>query len=259
MDAAALLETLRISMTGEIGDAEEVAVAYSGGLDSSIIAALASERAKVSCQTWAVEGSFDAANVVSRAKEERLSVHLNLVGPARLKDAVASAATALETRCPIQLAYTIPLVLVLMESAEKVVLAGNGADELFGGYSKYSSVDNPESRMLFDFEKTQREANHLRSWADTRGKRLSLPFTSSEIIRLSRDIPLSRKISGSERKIVLRDVAKLLDLPSYNRPKKAAQYSSGVLRLMQRMAKQEGLSLADWTAERTDEKRRKLL
>jgi len=259
MDAAALLETLRISMTGEIGDAEEVAVAYSGGLDSSIIAALASERAKVSCQTWAVEGSFDAANVVSRAKEERLSVHLNLVGPARLKDAVASAATALETRSPIQLAYTIPLVLVLMESAEKVVLAGNGADELFGGYSKYSSVDNPESRMLFDFEKTQREANHLRSWADTRGKRLSLPFTSSEIIRLSRDIPLSRKISGSERKIVLRDVAKLLGLPSYNRPKKAAQYSSGVLRLMQRMAKQEGLSLADWTAERTDEKRRKLL
>jgi asparagine synthase (glutamine-hydrolysing) len=259
MDTEGLLEALRDSVRREVGRAAEVAVAYSGGLDSSVIAALASERVKVSCQTWAVEGSFDAANVVARAEEERLHVHLNLLGPERLKSAVASASAALETRNPLQLAYTVPLVLVLEESAEKVVLVGNGADELFGGYSKYTSMDDPEAKMSSDLEKMLREADHLRHWAETKGKTIGLPFAGDEVIRISRDIPLSRKIAGDERKVVLRDVARLLGLPSHNRPKKAAQYSSGVLKLMQSMARREGLSLTQWTDEWTDGKRHKLL
>jgi asparagine synthase (glutamine-hydrolysing) len=247
MDAEALLDSLRKSVRKDIDRAAKVAVAYSGGIDSSVIAALASEQAEVNCYTWAVEGSFDAANAQTRAREEDLNVSLNLLQPARLRSAVASASTALGSTDPVPISYAIPLILVLEESPEKIALAGNGADELFGGYSKYASAGDPSAVMRSDLSKTLREADALKRWTETTGKRLCLPFISDDVINLSNDMPMSWKIRGGERKVVLREVAKLLKLPSHDRPKKAAQYSSGTLKLMKRTAKTEELSLVQWT------------
>jgi asparagine synthase (glutamine-hydrolysing) len=259
MDAEALLAALRKSVRRDIDSTAKAAVAYSGGIDSSIIAALASESVAVDCHTWAVEGSFDAVNVQERADEENLQVMLHVLDAARLRQAVASASAALGSTDPVPISYTIPLILVLEESPEEVVLAGNGADELFGGYSKYASTEDPTSAMKKDFNKMQLEAEELRRWAASSGKRLGFPFVSEDIIRLSRDMPISWKISGGERKVVLREVAKLLKLPSHDRPKKAAQYSSGIRKLMERTAKDEELSLSRWTEKWAQHERQKRL
>ncbi len=259
MDAELLLDTLRKSVRRDVGNAEKTAIAYSGGLDSSIIAALASERAAVECHTWATEGSFDAANVQERADEESLRVSLHILDADRLRRAVASASAALGGTNPVPISYTIPLILVLEEAPEEVVLAGNGADELFGGYSKYASADDPATLMRADLEKMLSEAEALRRWAATTGKRLGFPFIDEDIVRLSQDMPISRKISDGERKVVLREVAKLLKLPSHDRPKKAAQFSSGIRKLMDKTAKDEGLSLSRWTEEWARGQRQKRL
>jgi asparagine synthase (glutamine-hydrolysing) len=157
------------------------------------------------------------------------------------------ASRALGTAEPMPIAYSIPTLKVIEESKCRLVLAGNGADELFGGYSKYLASKNPREAMDADIEKMLSEADLIKRWAASRGKRAGFPFAREEVHEFSASVPLSKKIDGTDRKVILRDAARLLGLPSDDRPKKAAQYSSGVLKLMRGLAREEGRSLADWT------------
>jgi asparagine synthase (glutamine-hydrolysing) len=242
-----LLNLLRRSTRKIIGEQTRVAVAYSGGVDSSVVAALAREIADVECYTCVVKSSFDALNAPRRAREERIDLRIIDLGPERLTEEIHNAAEILDTPNPVEIAYTIPLLVVLRESSERIVLSGNGADELFAGYSKYVSSQNPEAAMASDRDKMLNESSRIQKWSSEIGKRLGLPFVDDDVVSLSIATPLDHKISSSERKIILREVARQLGLPSSDRPKKAAQYSSGILRLMERIAKKDGLSTAEWT------------
>jgi asparagine synthase (glutamine-hydrolysing) len=167
--------------------------------------------------------------------------------PEAIPKIVSEASISLGTSDPIQLAYTIPVLVALKESREKLMLGGHGADELFGGYAKYSSAENPELMMSVDLEKMLVECSAIAKVATSLGKRIEFPFASPEMIACVKSVPLDKKVSASARKILLREVAELLDLRSQSHPKKAAQYSSGVLKEMKKLARTEGKSLSDWT------------
>jgi asparagine synthase (glutamine-hydrolysing) len=247
MEAAEALDLLRKSTEAIISGEAAVSVAYSGGLDSSVVAAVAGEFAKIRCYTCVVHESFDARNAKARAESESLELILVELTAEDIPAIVSEAADMLGTSNPIPLAYTIPVLAVLKESRERLVLAGHGADEMFGGYAKYASARNPAQMMAEDLDKMLREGEQLKKAANSLGKRIGFPFVSKELIEFSRSLPLDRKVSPLERKILLREIAKMLGLPSHNLPKKAAQYSSGVLKEMERLAKADGRSLADWT------------
>jgi hypothetical protein len=76
------------------------------------------------------------------------------------------------------------------------------------------------------------------------------------MIEYMKSLPVDRKVSASGRKILLREVARMLDLQSHDIPKKAAQYSSGVLKEMRKLARSEGVSLSDWTSHLSDNRER---
>jgi len=256
MEATAALDLLRKSFEDFISGETAVSVAYSGGLDSSIVAAVAKGFAEVRCYACVVRGSFDARNAKGRAEAESLDLVIVELTAEGVASIMRETAEVLGTSNPTQLAYTIPILTVLKESRERLMLAGNGADELFGGYAKYASVRNPTKMMAEDLDKMLREGDRLRKAATAMGKRIEFPFVSDELVEFSRSLPLDRKISTSQRKVLLREVAKLLDLPSQNLPKKAAQYSSGVLKEMERLAKADGKSLAEWTRSLTESRGR---
>lgn len=247
MDAAEGLELLRKSVVEDLAGESAVGVAYSGGLDSSLIAALAKESADVRCYTCVIKGSFDDRNAMDRAESESLKLTLIELTNHDIREIASAVASLLNTSNPVELAYTIPVYSVIKRCSERLVLAGNGADELFGGYAKYSSVGNPEQMMAADLEKMLGESESLKKAAESMGKMIRFPFAAKEMVDLSRSLPMTSKISSSERKIFLRDIARLLGLPSHNLPKKAAQYSSGILKEMERQAKADGKKLAEWT------------
>lgn len=247
MYAEALLSALMDCTGAAIGNEGRVGVAYSGGLDSAVVARVAREFAEVSLYTCATKGSHDDASASQFALKEGLRTAIIHLDESALLSAMREASLALHTTNPTGIAYTVPVISVMKHSKESLVLLGNGADELFGGYAKYASMLDANGQMAADLEKMLNELRLLRSAAARFGKRLEAPFACSSIIELAGRLPHGSKIAGGTRKKILRDIAGLLDLPSTDRPKKAAQYSSGVLKEMRRLAKKDGKSLGEWT------------
>lgn len=243
-----LLEALRGSVSHSLDDERLAAVAYSGGIDSSILAALATEVAATKCYATVVPGSHDARTVPASAAQEGRALVIVELSDDRLVQLVIEVQTIIGTSDPVPIAYTIPLVAAIGAAEEELVLAGNGADELFGGYAKYITSTNPQQEMEEDLKKAIREAKALERHALTIGKRVGFPFLAQRVQELAHAMPLEQKIRGDSRKIPLKEIARDLGLPSEHRQKKAAQYSSGVLRRMEKLARADGKSTAAWIA-----------
>lgn len=245
---AGLLDAMRKSIVHLVKD-NAVAVAYSGGLDSSIIACLAKESFAVRCYTCAVAGSYDATHAAAFATEDGVELDMIALERESLGGLVSRTGSALNSDDPVRIAYSIPVVCVLERCKESTVLVGSGADEIFGGYAKYSTVADPSEAMTTDLRKALSEDCTLQVVAQAFDKKLVSPFLSEFALRFSDSTPLSLKVSGNDRKILLRDAAKSLGLHSYDRPKKAAQYSSGIMKEMKVQARRSHATLSDWVRQ----------
>ena len=117
-----------------------VGVFLSGGLDSAIVAAIAAKVAEEKGErlpTFAVgtEGSADL--LAARAVAEYLGTeHHEIVPTAEdLEEALDEAVTVIEHFDPALVRSAVPNLLLAREAVKhvKVVLTGEGADELFAG------------------------------------------------------------------------------------------------------------------------------
>jgi asparagine synthase (glutamine-hydrolysing) len=194
-------------------------------------------------------GSFDAKHAPSYAAQDEFDLTLIVVERESLGGLVARIGTLLDSCDPVRIAYTIPVARVLEECAETTLLVGSGADELFGGYAKYSTATDPKAIMKSDLSKMLEEDIVLRRVAKTLGKRLESPYVSEATLAFSASLPMNLKISGNDRKVLLRQAAASLGLRSHDLPKKAAQYSSGMMKEMKRQAASSHKDLSDWVRQ----------
>jgi asparagine synthase (glutamine-hydrolysing) len=119
-----------------------VGLFLSGGIDSSLVAALLARRSGMRLNTFTIgygESEFDE-RVYARAVARTLETnHVELaVSPREAVDVVAEIPAIADE--PIGDSSLIPTLLVsrLARRQVKVALSADGADELFGGYARYS-------------------------------------------------------------------------------------------------------------------------
>ncbi len=240
-----------------------VGVLFSGGLDSTIVARIASEYGPVSLYTIGTEGAHDL--IVSEKTAEELDLPWNPI-ILEEKEIIANLiplSKLLGDPAPLPLSYEMPLFVVASLSKENVLLSGQGADELFGGYSRYLLMDNDQlaKGMKQDLENLLlRGVENEKGIASRFYKSIHHPYLHPEVLRQASLLPTRQCVDGQSRKVVLRDVARLIGLHQVaDRPKKAAQYGSGVMRVMKTEAKRLNVGLRDLVLTLQENEKRALI
>jgi asparagine synthase (glutamine-hydrolysing) len=253
-----LLESVR----ERISDVEELAVAFSGGLDCSVIAALAKTcGADVHLVSVALKDQSEIRHVKDAAEALKLPFHLQTYTIGDVEDVLAKVLWLIEEPDAVKVSIAIPFYWAAEVASKmrcRVLLAGHGGDELFGGYQRYLRVyarsgaatvrEAMHRDTLLSYEMNLQRDNQVCSF---HRMELRLPFLDREVVRFSLSLPVNLKIASAEdhlRKRVLRRAAQNLDVPFFiaNKSKKAIQYTTGVDKALRRLAREEALSLREY-------------
>ncbi len=225
---------------------ENIAVMFSGGLDSAVLARMARNFGdeRIRLYTIGLEDSRDIIN----AREGGLFIGSPLEISIVDEGAVENGAQTLLELVPdlnfLELSFELPLFLGMSRVNEKVIMTGQGADELFGGYAKYRETDDRHEIIQLMKDDTERLMTRTcgieHSIASHFHKELITPFLNERVVEYAASLDLEDKIGmDGSNKIILRETARILGLPEMmcSRPKLAAQYGSGISRVLKRLKK----------------------
>jgi asparagine synthase (glutamine-hydrolysing) len=260
--AEALQKMLEQSVRMRVLGISEIAVGFSGGLDSSVVAFLAKKYgANVQLVHVSLENRPETEEAKRAADELELPIQVCLFKEADVEKVVSKVVEIIEDPYPVKVSIGVPFYWTAEKTAEagfRVLLAGQGADELFGGYQRYVNDyllygEEKVRRTMFNDVVRLHESNIERdvkicSFHDVE---LRLPFASYEIADFALSLPVELKIqkkADSLRKLVLRKVAENIGLPASitQKPKRAVQYSTGINDALKKIANKHKRTIKEY-------------
>ncbi len=199
----ALIEAVERFLSADVG----VGALLSGGLDSSIVTAIAARHAHRTGQrfpTFSV-GLADSADLVAaREVADALGTdhHERVYTDDELIDWVPEVIRVIESFDPSLVHSSVPNLLVSKLAARtvKVVLIGEGADELFAGYGYYSEIDS-DTELHEELLSTIHGLHigglqRVDRVAGATGLEPRTPFLDLDVVELALSLPARWKLSG---------------------------------------------------------------
>lgn len=234
-----LLENINNSIKSTIKD-KKIGVAFSGGVDSSLIAKLCSEQGfDITLLTIGFANSPDIffaeeVNQFLKLPHQIYEIeeqNFNTISQA-IHQKIKTDNLSWNENC-IAFYYVSKLAQSL---GLKTVVTANGIDELFCGYNAYrDAIEESEKKVmnLMDSKienelKMMKEVNTVASEFNVS---IIQPILSLDFREYAKTIPISEKIKGSDdllRKHIIRNLASKIGIPEFcaNKRKKALQYGS---------------------------------
>jgi asparagine synthase (glutamine-hydrolysing) len=229
-------------------DTDGLAVAFSGGVDSALLAARLDAPLYVAGfpESHDVEAARSAADLLDRDVRVVELTH----------DAIERAVPEIATATGRTDAMSIQIALPLYLTAERVaadgfdrLALGQGADELFGGYAKVEKAPE-DPRVEADTvrgaqrevvgtlpDQLPRDVLALRA----AGVEPVTPLLHDRVVRAALSLPGELLVASEERKVGFRRaVGAWVPASVVKRDKKALQYGSLVARELDRLARQAG-------------------
>ena len=250
-DVAKIDKMLRLSVIKRVEGLRELGVIFSGGLDSSYLALLLKEISeniplKVKLYAVGAEGSKDVEAAIYASKFLNLDLEICEVTEDLIREALPDVVNAIgdDNLMKVGVGLTTYFATKMVaEDGMKVAISGQGADELFGGYKRYlKSFVN--GTLNFDLRVDMSKMYHVNLERDDacsmlNGVELRLPFLDKNLVELVLNIPDNKKIVSMHddmRKSILRKLAfeEGLDYEIAYRPKKAAQYGTGIDKILRK-------------------------
>jgi len=196
------------------------AILFSGGLDSSLLAKVSEDLGKTPLLvSVAVKGSPDFTFIKKAAGHFKSRLAFNDIESHDLARLARDVVTATGDRSPLQVDIGIPIYAACKaakDSGISLVVAGQGADEQFGGYHRYLDMGKDEFENALSRDLMNIERDNLRrdnAIAAATGVRFALPYLDREVVSLAGKIPAELKIKDGIRKYVLTEVARKRGLP----------------------------------------------
>jgi asparagine synthase (glutamine-hydrolysing) len=219
---------------------DEGVVALSGGVDSTLVACLASRE----CVAVGLENSHDLKQARRAAETLGLSCTYATIMEEEIAAALPGVIAKIPKKDPVNTGIALTQYFIARWAGEhgyRRIITGQGADELFGGYSRYLESVTLEADLERDFAGLEEQARRDQAVAALHGTYLSMPYLDIRVVRAARAIPAADKVRNGRRKIPLRTVAERYisqDLAWYE--KKAMQYGSGVWMTLRKLARKNG-------------------
>lgn len=229
-------------------EGKRAGIAFSGGMDSGLVAALAKRYARsVTCYTCGTDDSFDVAAGKELAEKLDLPwVHCR-ISEESIEDDIREFILSTKVSDPFTISYELQLFTVCRAAGERVILSGQGSDEYFGGCASSVNEDDSEYEAVTEWgiERLMKVSVPCElSIARNFKKRLCYPYLDGRVLEsVGRIDPDElRPKSLEDRKSVLKQVCTDLGFPILaHRTKKASQYGSNTTELIREAARKKGL------------------
>lgn len=263
--AVKLQKLLESSVQKRVSGIREVAVAFSGGLDSSVIAFLLSKyNLKVHLFHVSLKDRAETEEAKRAAEDLKLPLHIHLFEESDVEKVLSKVVELSEEADPVKASIGVPFYWIAEKTAEagfKILFAGQGADELFGGYQRYVNEylkhgAEKAKKMMYEDIIRIHEGNIERDVkiCDYHGVELRLPFMSYKLVKFVVSLPLELRMEknpDTKRKLILRKVARDMYLPRSitEKPKKALQYATGTNDALKKIAKKRNTTVREYISQ----------
>lgn len=250
---SSLLVALRQALYDAVSEStlgiSRVAVAFSGGVDSSLLAKLCHNlRKQVTLLTMGFPSSHDISFSKAMASKMGMDHKVYEINSCDFQEKLQYIRQTITCSNTSHIENCIAFLYVselAKQNDINTVLSANGCDELFCGYDKYCKVYSVgeaqierlmEESLVNEFELME-EINIVSA---AFGIQIKQPFLSPRFIKFAKSIPIDQKIKGSDdmiRKHILRRAALALGVPeeAAMKPKKALQYGSYIHKYFKRV------------------------
>ncbi len=254
------LEQSLIDSVREGVEGRRIGVAFSGGLDSGLVSAIARDFAEhIHLYTCGTANAYDV--VMARDLSEKLGLpwtHVQ-ISKTNVESLIREFITATGVSDPFTISYELQLFSVCRVVQEDTILTGQGSDEYFMGCAKF--VDQSDS--TYDILKDDSVERLLQvsvpcelDIAKHFGKTLVYPYLDQRVIgEVSKLDPEElRPKDMDSRKQVLKDIAIHLGYPYLlDRKKRFSQYGSGTTDLIRALARDRGVFYNQYIASLYDD------
>jgi len=246
------LETLYKNLENTIKSEckEPITVAFSGGIDSTLVAFIAQKYCNVELIAVGIPNSHDLEAAKTAAKLIGMKVRTIEVDENEMVNEGIEMQKKVELS-GIEVEFMLPFWIAAKNSTNDILMCGQGADELFGGYARFRK-ENAEKNLSKEVKDLiKRIPDREKKITDIFNLKLSCPYLDKKVIEKTEVFSIDERI-GDIGKVVLRKLAIAFGLPNEiaNRKKKAAQYGSGSQKAIKNIIKHQIKFVIDFESEK---------